>query len=335
MLKGLSIAGVINSFQAHGAKVQYKAFFDLLEFLAKEEMITDKTITTYFASHWMEPSGLLTSLVRKLVSSPEKDVIQVREEVLSMPFFRVLDPSLVEIFFQHTKIIEAPKNIFITQANQVQRSLFVLLRGQASVFRPNPDGGKPTRVSTLGSRSVFGEVGFFLGQKRTTDVVTDEESVFLQIQYDSSYERLFATAGEEIHRRFWFIKAMEKSEVFGRIPDDCFDELAVAGKTQVLPPNQAICKQGDEGDSMYIIIQGGVRVIKNAKEVSKLGIGDCFGEIALMKTGGRRTATIETVSETVVVEISEESFANLLANNLALACEMESLVQKRSQLTAN
>ena len=49
-----------------------------------------------------------------------------------------------------------------------------------------------------------------------------------------------------------------------------------------MQPGTEIIHQGDEGDSYYAIVHGTVAVTIDGVEVTSLGEGDGFGEIALL-----------------------------------------------------
>lgn len=75
-------------------------------------------------------------------------------------------------------------------------------------------------------------------------------------------------------------------------------------------------KQGDKGDTFWIIIKGEVRIFKRMfqpnedptspedgefveKEIVRLGSGNCFGEFALNPNKNkRRLASVETTNDT-------------------------------------
>lgn len=325
---GTPIAVLISHYREQGVPVQYKALYDLIAFLSREGYVINPSVGAYFARRWPTSRGLLGGLVAKVLG-PGADVVRVREEVMTLPFFRVLDANLVKQFLDHAKVIEAPADIFVCQAGQKQRSLFVLLRGSVSVYRHDPEGSR-TRLAVLGKHSVFGEVGFFIGAPRTADVVTDEDSVLLSIPHASAYDKLFTSdEGSEVQKRFWLIQALQKSSAFRHLPEDCFDELATAGTIRKYPARHTLCKQGDDGDSVYVLAQGEVRVSKDGKEIGTLRPGDCFGELALLKSSGKRTATVATTNECTALEISTEAFFKLLSENLALACEFENVAEQR------
>ena len=83
--------------------------------------------------------------------------------------------------------------------------------------------------------------------------------------------------------------------------------------------NQLIIKEGDKSYSMYIVLAGLVRVVKNYNEfdqmsVANLGPGEFFGEMSLFLLK-ERTATVVTVEETVVLEINQTNVFDMMSEN--------------------
>jgi len=68
-------------------------------------------------------------------------------------------------------------------------------------------------------------------------------------------------------------------------------------------------KQGDVGDSVYIILSGQVAVFRGQEEnhlVNILGEGDCFGEMALIDHQPR-SASVQAISDCEALEISQNT----------------------------
>ncbi|WP_240360879.1 cyclic nucleotide-binding domain-containing protein [Pyxidicoccus caerfyrddinensis] len=71
---------------------------------------------------------------------------------------------------------------------------------------------------------------------------------------------------------------------------------------------QVVLREGEPGDSMFVIVEGRVAVMRQPegtapRTVGYLSAGDFFGELALV-TECRRTASIMAVEKTVVLELS-------------------------------
>lgn len=58
-------------------------------------------------------------------------------------------------------------------------------------------------------------------------------------------------------------------------------------------PGQVLVQEGDTGDSMFVIVQGEVKVLREGVELARLGIGEHFGELALVEPAMPRTASVE------------------------------------------
>jgi len=81
----------------------------------------------------------------------------------------------------------------------------------------------------------------------------------------------------------------------------------------------AIFTEGQEGESLFIILKGEVLIKKGENELSRLSDGAHFGEMALLEKGPR-SATVTTQRDTVCLVIDRVDFYDLLRDlpNLAV-----------------
>src|SRR6185312_4466039 len=180
-LEGASIYDLVNSYMQNRILISFQALYELILFMVSEKLITNPNLQIYFSQHPKAEPGIFEELIQKMVG-PDTSGIHLKTELQKIPFFRSLETSLLETLIDHTKIIETPADILVCQTGQKQRSLFVLLRGEASVFKRDRSGQR-RKVATLKEGSVFGEVGFLLGEPRTADVITEQKSVIARIKY--------------------------------------------------------------------------------------------------------------------------------------------------------
>lgn len=102
--------------------------------------------------------------------------------------------------------------------------------------------------------------------------------------------------------------------------------------------DEVIVRQGDQGDCLYLVMSGAVRVVRHgsddtAVDVAILKQGECFGELALL-TGEARTADVIAVDDqTTVFRLSRERFNGLLKQHNALALKIASILAKRISRT--
>jgi transcriptional regulator with AAA-type ATPase domain/polyferredoxin len=122
-------------------------------------------------------------------------------------------------------------------------------------------------------------------------------------------------------------------DLFEALPRETVDRLASATTTEVLPPGQAVFRQGDPGDGYYIVSSGRVQVIHessngNRTTLAQLGDGEGFGEMALL-TGEPRVATVETLERTGLIHISRSRFEALIAENPRIARAFARVLSER------
>ncbi len=103
------------------------------------------------------------------------------------------------------------------------------------------------------------------------------------------------------------------------------------------PADTIIVNEGDEGDSMFVIVRGEVSVLTkdpqgNPFELTKLSEGDFFGEVSLL-TGKPRTATIRTTSETEFLELGREQLDGMIEAHPEVLDTLNNFYQSRVENT--
>ncbi|MFO7664370.1 MAG: cyclic nucleotide-binding and patatin-like phospholipase domain-containing protein [Chloroflexota bacterium] len=111
---------------------------------------------------------------------------------------------------------------------------------------------------------------------------------------------------------------LKSSPLFQGISQEILDEIWRHLKSRCYQPDEHICRQGDAGDSMFIIQSGLVEIVKQRPEslvlLDRLRHGDIFGEMALI-TGEPRTASAIAVMPTEVLELNRDAFAAIIAHH--------------------
>ena len=96
---------------------------------------------------------------------------------------------------------------------------------------------------------------------------------------------------------------------------------------------ETIVREGDAGDSLYIIRSGEVEVVAAANGAHEVHIRNLtrpafFGEMALM-TGERRNATVRACTDAELLELSREGFVELFKSHPETAAEMGEIIALR------
>jgi MFS family permease len=95
--------------------------------------------------------------------------------------------------------------------------------------------------------------------------------------------------------------------MFAPLPLTMIEQLAGAVDPSRWPAGTAIVEQGDASDCFYIIAAGRAAVIHDGSQVAELGVGEGFGEIALLREVPR-TATVRAETELEVMRLGRAEF---------------------------
>jgi hypothetical protein len=83
-------------------------------------------------------------------------------------------------------------------------------------------------------------------------------------------------------------------------------------------PGDAVVKQGDPGDALFVVAKGTLRVVKDGKALTEIGRGAVFGEMALLD-GAPRAATVEAVTEAALLRVPRSEFEALMDESPEIA----------------
>ncbi len=89
-----------------------------------------------------------------------------------------------------------------------------------------------------------------------------------------------------------------------------------------LQPQAVVFKKGEHGDALFLVLQGEVRarVMVGGREstLATMGLGECFGEMAVIDEGPR-SADVIANAETLLIKISAGALKRLFQEAPALA----------------
>lgn len=100
--------------------------------------------------------------------------------------------------------------------------------------------------------------------------------------------------------------------MFAKCTPEQLDRVAELGDAVTFAENDAVVREGQGGDTFFILTGGKARVTRGEREVASLGAGDFFGELALFDPAPRN-ATVTAVSRISAIALSRDSFKAALA----------------------
>jgi CRP/FNR family cyclic AMP-dependent transcriptional regulator len=127
------------------------------------------------------------------------------------------------------------------------------------------------------------------------------------------------------------------SNLFANFDEDALRRLAPNGIVRTFPKGAVLVNEGDDTDSMYLIIAGRVKTFladEDGKEVvlNTMGVGEYFGELVL--DGGPRSASVMALAACRIFVIPRGDIRQLIDSNPAFARDLiDKLIGRVRSLT--
>ena len=108
--------------------------------------------------------------------------------------------------------------------------------------------------------------------------------------------------------------------------------LAQSARFLEYGPGQAVVRQGESGESFYLVSRGElsvrIRVEGGEKEVARLGHGAFFGEMSLL-TGEPRTATVQALGDAALMAVDRDAFSRIFRAEPDVAQQLAEVIARR------
>ena len=102
--------------------------------------------------------------------------------------------------------------------------------------------------------------------------------------------------------------------LFKNLSFNLLNSLAKSLTKQKYLNGDIIIEENTFGDTFFLIAKGIVRVSKNNKILRDLEQGNCFGEVALINSKEKRTATVTAVNDVVCYVLNKTEFEKIIAD---------------------
>ena len=134
-------------------------------------------------------------------------------------------------------------------------------------------------------------------------------------------------------------RLLRRNFLFGGLPESALDRLAVNAQWRTCHRNETIFAQGDEGDALYGVVSGRVRISTISPEGREVFLnimepGDTFGEIAVID-GLPRTAGAVALDPATLIFIRRNEFLSVVEREPAMAMHLLRLFCQRLRWTSD
>lgn len=133
------------------------------------------------------------------------------------------------------------------------------------------------------------------------------------------------------------VEAIRSVTLFASLRDEEAEELVTLLQSRPVPAGTILFHAGEDGDAMYLIQSGRVRIAVDDSEgqqivLAELAQGDFFGEMSLID-GKQRSADAHVIEDAQLSVLSRENFLRYINTHPGVALEMLSAVFQRLRHT--
>ena len=115
-----------------------------------------------------------------------------------------------------------------------------------------------------------------------------------------------------------WLNALEEVPLFEGLSKRHVRRVAKLARVRRFAAGSTLVRSGDSGRSFFVLLDGTAKVVRPGARARRLGMGDYFGEMALLD-GAPRSADVIAEQEVLALTIDRSGFSKLLNSEPALA----------------
>jgi CRP-like cAMP-binding protein len=130
------------------------------------------------------------------------------------------------------------------------------------------------------------------------------------------------------------IVILKKVDIFSQTPEEALVDVAGVLTEVRLGAGETIFEKGDQGDSMYVVVDGRVRVHDGDRTLNHLAEGEVFGEMAVLDPEPR-LAAVTALVDTRLLRLDQEPFYELVEERIEVARGIIQVLSRRLRDTVH
>jgi ABC-type lipoprotein export system ATPase subunit len=223
---------------------------------------------------------------------------EVVNEYLVRALSTLTQDQLVEVSRTIKPQIFQPDSAIIRQGERGDK-FYILLDGKADVYINMP-GGSELKVNQLEPGQYFGEMALLSGGVRAATVKASQDSPVSVVALDEKAFNALIDDSRSLREELMGLverrNTYHQLQTLSSLDEHVLSSILKDSKPIIYNEGQDIIKQGEVGDSFYLLLDGQVDILIKGEHggevpVNQLSRGSYFGEMALMGNK-RRNATV-------------------------------------------
>jgi len=292
---------------------------------------------------WIEFEGVKGKV--KELNWRSVKLLTLENDLLIIPNNKIIKENVVN-FNRPTHLHIARFNVGVSYKhppNDVKQSILSILREEKDIaHEPKPI----IRLVDYGDFSITYEIRYYL--TNFNRILQIEDSITTKIWYAFRRDGIHIPfpirdvnlrtisddhlARERENEITNLVTILKKVDIFTPLSDDELRSLALGGRAMFFAAGESVIKEGDEGDSMFLVLRGEVDVVITSagytRSVATLSRDDFFGERSLM-TGEDRNATITALTDCKIFIIDKANFKSVISAHQEVLTQISEILSKR------
>jgi len=121
---------------------------------------------------------------------------------------------------------------------------------------------------------------------------------------------------------------LRTNELLAEMPDDMLQQIAGSIQEIRVKQGTTVFREGDDGDAVYFVVEGRVRIEKNGILLMSRLAGECVGELALIDEGPR-SASVVAETDVLLLKWERADFQRTLAGSPGLASRILRILARK------
>ena len=236
--------------------------------------------------------------------NPAKEDYDMIYDIISKHFFlQALTHQAKEEIIISMSLYKVSKGVTLYTQGLPGNYWYIVQSGELSVFMNDK------QVAKLKSGQSFGERALMDGTLRSNTIIADTDCNLWALKrqvFRKIIEFIFTSNYEENMKFLEQVDLPIDSTLKSIMANNLIQEIYLKG--------QYICREGEFGNSLYIIKDGEVECLKGETVIRILKKGDNFGQKALLE-GDVRSLDVKAKTDCKIYSISSEFFKNQYGDN--------------------
>jgi cAMP-dependent protein kinase regulator len=192
----------------------------------------------------------------------------------------------------------------------VEKGSFDVYVNSSGALQPGPDG-MGQNVGIIEAGGSFGELALMYNAPRAATVISAAPNCTLWALDRLTFRRILMES--TFARRRMYESFLEEVPLLSTLTPYERSKIADALETLKFPPGHTVIREGDQGESFYLLEAGEADAYKQGSPnpVKHYEKGDFFGELALLNDAPR-AASVVSKTEVKVATLGKSAFQRLL-----------------------